>query len=80
MFLFLQKNKLDDWSNQNQPTLEKILHNYLITDYISCGLSSPTFHTVFQRTLQSNKSKTKLIKNLIMTWDCLFKIYKLTSM
>lgn len=78
-FFFSQKSELNDWANLNQPSMERILLNYIITDYISCGLSSPTFYTVFNTTLQSNKSKVKLLKDLTTFWDCLFNNYKITS-
>lgn len=78
--MYSQKRESDDWANLNQPSTEIILLNYIITDYISCGLSSPTFYTVFHTTLQSKKSKLKLLKDLITLWDCLFKNYEITSM
>lgn len=64
----------------SQPNIEKILLNYLISDYISCGLSSPVYHSVFNKSLQSDKSKMKLLKDLVALWDYLFKNYEITSM
>lgn len=78
LFLFSQKNEFDNWSNMNQPIMEKILVNYLITDYISCGLSSPIFHAIFHSTLRSNSSKIQLLKMLMTIWDCLLKAYSIT--
>lgn len=59
--------------------MERILLNYIITDYINCGLSSPMFYTVFHKTLQSDKSKIKLLKDLTKYWDYLLKNYEITS-
>lgn len=60
--------------------MEKILTNYLITDYISCGLSSPDFHIIFQTTLRSNKLKNKLLNKLMIIWNYIFTEYKVNSM
>lgn len=78
--LFSQKHEIDGWSRLNQPSIEKILLNYLISDYISCGLSSPVYYSVFNKPLQSNKSKIKFLKDVIASWECLFKNYEITSM
>lgn len=64
---------MDNWSNKNQSSTDRLLIHYFITDYISCGLSSPSYYSEFQRTLQSDKSKIKLLKTLLKIWDYLFK-------
>jgi len=59
--------------------MERILIFYLVTDYIGCGLSSPEFHTVFHKYLNTETSKIKLFKDLVKIWDNLFKNYKISS-
>lgn len=77
---FLQKYDLKEWSDINRPSDDRILLYYFITDYISCGLSSPVYHTEFHKNLHSDKSKMKLLKEIITIWDVLFKRYTVTSM
>uniref|UniRef100_A0A2S2PTA9 Uncharacterized protein n=1 Tax=Schizaphis graminum TaxID=13262 RepID=A0A2S2PTA9_SCHGA len=77
--LKLMKYELDKWSNHNESTMERILIFYLVTDYISCGLSSPEFHTVFHKYLNTETSKIKLLKDLVKIWDNLFKNYKISN-
>ncbi|XP_060849147.1 uncharacterized protein LOC132928472 [Rhopalosiphum padi] len=77
--LKLMKYELDKWSNHNELTMERILIFYLVTDYIGCGLSSPEFHTVFHKYLNTETSKIKLFKDLVKIWDNLFKNYKISN-
>ncbi|VVC26625.1 Hypothetical protein CINCED_3A002664 [Cinara cedri] len=77
--IYLMSNKFEDFSILKQPFTEILLQSYLITDYISCGLSSPSFHSIFIKTLLSDGSKKKLIKKLLQIWDCLFKKLKITD-
>lgn len=72
---------LNDSKSLNQPTMETILLNYFITDYISCGFSSPNFHTIFHKNLQADDAKRlRLMKLLIRVWNCTFNHYAITSM
>lgn len=72
----LQKYELYNWKNETAN--DKIYLYYFITDYISCGLGSPSYYTEFHKTLQSDKSKTKLLKDLLTVWDYVFKHYSIT--
>lgn len=78
--IYLQKYELDQSSNMNQSSEERIFLSYLVTDYISCGLSSPNFYPEFYKYIYPNKSKVKLVKRVLKLWDCLLKNYKITSM
>lgn len=78
--MFLQKYELDKWSNSKESSVEKILIFYLVTDYICCGLSSPEFHIVFHKYLNTEHSKIKLLKDLVNIWASLFKHFKIPSM
>lgn len=64
----------------NQSSEERIFLTYLVTDYISCGLSSPDFYPEFYKHIHPNKSKVKLVKKVLKMWDCLLKNYEITSM
>lgn len=64
----------------NQSSEERIFLSYLVTDYINCGLSSPDFYPEFYKNIHPNKSKVKLVKKLLIMWDCLLKNYTITSM
>jgi len=71
---------LDKWSNPKETSMEKMLIFYLVTDYICCGLSSPEFHIVFHKNLNTEPSKIKLLKDLVNIWTNLFKNFKISSM
>lgn len=71
---------MDQSLNTNQSSEERIFLSYLVTDYISCGLSSPDFYPEFYKYIHPNKSKVKLVKKVFKMWDCLLKNYKITSM
>lgn len=68
---------MDNWSVKNQTSTDGLLIHYFITDYICCGLSSPSYYSEFQKTLQSDKSKIRLLKDLLKNWDYLFKHYSI---
>jgi len=76
----LIKYDLEEWSHINRPSEDRILLYYFITDYISCGLASPVYHTEFNNNLHSDKSKMKLLKEIITIWNVLFKYYTVTSL
>ncbi|KAE9539982.1 hypothetical protein AGLY_005234 [Aphis glycines] len=77
--LKLMKYELDKWSNLKESPMEKMLVFYLVTDYICCGLSSPEFHIVFHKYLNTEPSKIKLLKDLVNIWANLFKNFKIPN-
>ncbi|XP_025194963.1 uncharacterized protein LOC112594413 [Melanaphis sacchari] len=77
--LKLMKNELDKWSKFKESSVERTLIFYLITDYIGCGLSSPEFHTVFHKYLNTEPSKIKFLKDLLKIWDSSFNNYKIPN-
>lgn len=71
---------LNDLKSLNQPTMETILLNYFLTDYISCGFSSPIFHSVFHKYILSDDAKRSLIRLIIKVWSSIFEQFEITSM
>ncbi|XP_022164015.1 uncharacterized protein LOC111029357 [Myzus persicae] len=76
--LKLMKHEMNKWSDRNE-SMERILLFYLVTDYIGCGLSSPGYHAVFHKNLNTETSKIKLLNDLLKIWDSLFKNYKISN-